>query len=70
MKPGDKVWVFLHTTQEITEGKVFRMYHLFGTDYVQIYYTSGVLSGGFRVGWDVFPTREALCEHYRKIFDL
>ena len=69
MKPGDKVWVFLHPVQDIFEGEVGRVYHLFGADYVQIYFNSGVLSGGFRVGMDAFPTRKALCEHYRKIFE-
>ena len=72
MKPGDKVWVFLHPDQDIQdifEGEVGRVYHLFGADYVQIYFNSGVLSGGFRVGRDAFPTRKALCEHYRKIFE-
>ena len=69
MKPGDKVWVFSHPDQEIFGGKVGRVYHLFGADYVQIYFNSSALSGGFRVGRDAFPTREALCEHYRKIFE-
>lgn len=69
VKRGDEVWVFLTSCQEITSGKVGRIYHLFGADYVQIYFDSGVLSGGFRMERDAFATREALCEHYRKIFE-
>lgn len=69
VKRGDKVWVFLSSCQQITSGKVGRIYHLFGADYVQIYFDNGVLSGGFRMGREAFATRKELCEHYRKIFE-
>lgn len=64
MKPGDKVWVFLPREEEIRElsftGKV-TVEGLNAIDPVS----------GFP--WTIpekycFPTREALCEHYRKIF--
>lgn len=65
MKPGDKVWVFLPREEEIRElsftGKV-TVEGLNAIDPVS----------GFP--WTIpekycFPTRKALCEHYRKIFE-
>jgi len=61
MKPGDKVWVFDAGHQKIVSIKVIQ-----GGEYVVAAGKSMVL---FRPGFDCFPTREALCEHYRKIFE-
>ena len=64
MKPGDKVWVFNAGRQKIISLKVIKT----GEDVVVAgnfpYYVEM-----FRLGVDCFPTREALCEHYRKIFE-
>jgi len=72
MKPGDKVWVFLSGVQEIVAGECISATKLSERTYVTIGYTtpSGAIirSGGNILGHDCFPTREALCEHYRKIF--
>lgn len=64
MKPGDKVWVFDGGDQAIkhqkvihTDGKVVVAGHFGG--YVGVYF----------LNFNCFPTREALCEHYRKIFE-
>ena len=64
MKKGDKVWVFdnfSHKIGQIELSYLFpdgRMGHL-GND-VNTMYVANV---------HFFPTREALCEHYRKIFE-
>ena len=70
MKPGDTVWVFYDFEHQVLRkatlasiGKDEDNRDLFffvfndGTDKSE-YYT-----------YHVFPTREALCEHYRKIFE-
>lgn len=70
MKPGDKVWVFVDYKQQgpreatlVSVGKDEDNMDLFffvfndGSDKTE-YYT-----------YHVYPTREALCEHYRKIFE-
>lgn len=64
MKPGDKVWVFTATTQEIVQGKVVKRVF---DDVFEIYLGDGRRCGGVPFV-SVFPTREALCEHYKKIF--
>lgn len=73
MKPGDKVWVFQAVPQEIVEGTCVDVLRCEGRTYVTIGYTtpSGAIirSGGNILGKECFPTREALCEHYRKIFE-
>lgn len=73
MKPGDKVWVFQDGPQEIVEGVCVDVIRSGRRTYVTIGYTtpSGeiIRSGGYILGKVCFPTREALCEHYRKIFE-
>lgn len=73
MKPGDKVWVFQVGPQEIVEGVCVDAFRYRRKTFVTIGYTtpSGAIirSGGNILGEDCFPTREALCEHYRKIFE-
>lgn len=64
MKPGDKVWVFDVSHQKIISIKVIQT----GGDVV----VAGSFPdhvGMFCIGVDCFSTREALCEHYRKIFE-
>ena len=66
MKPGDKVWIF--------DNDQFKM-----VDYIQICGKDYLMDNDnpyhyFPDCWDAnkkphFPTREALCEHYRKIFE-
>ena len=69
MKPGDIVWVFddfdapkIHEVTLISvipgsDGRNIFTYSYDGQFYMQFW------------GYNVFPTREALCEHYRKIFE-
>lgn len=64
MKPGDKVWVFDATHQKIVSIKVIQG----GENVVAAGKFPGDI-GLFCPGFDCFPTREALCEHYRKIFE-
>ena len=74
MKVGDKAWIFLASPQEIKEFKVTSVYdELDGKTYVEVEW---VLDDGhimyaddFILGWNIFPTREELCEYYRKIFE-
>jgi hypothetical protein len=64
MKPGEKVWVFDGGDQVIKHQKVI---HTDGKVIV-----TGRLGEDVRVyllNFDCFLTREALCEHYRKIFE-
>ena len=68
MKPGEKVWVFNYATQKIEQVKVASM----TVDGKSGIYMRGGDFGyavSFRPYYDAFPTREALCEHYRKIFE-
>ena len=73
MKPGDKVWVFHVSQQEIVEVVCVDVFRYGCKTYVTIGYTtpSGAIIriGGNILGKDCFPTRESLCEHYRKIFE-
>ncbi len=73
MKPGDKVWVFNEVMQEIGEGVCIDILGGPKRYYVTIGFTmpSGVVlrRGGYVLNRDCFPTRAALCEHYRKIFE-
>ena len=66
MKAGDKVWVFdgYEIKQVCIEGIEPS---LNGKAYVAF----GGFSGRLRLADPLlcFPTREALCEHYRKIFE-
>lgn len=64
MKPGDIVWVFdgyeicSYILNEISE----RGHYTFRTED-----GLSVIHPGFY--GPIFPTREALCEHYRKVFE-
>lgn len=73
MKPGDKVWVFHTGIQEIGEGICVDILGGPKMYYVTIGFTapSGAIirNGGYVLNRDCFPSREALCEHYRKIFE-
>jgi len=64
MKPGDKVWLFDADHQKIVSERVIQ-----GGEYaISAGHFPGHI-GIYRPGYDCFPTREALCEHYRKIFE-
>ena len=71
MKPGDKAWVYLNMVQAIQEVTV-REVHGCVVDVVWDYTDDGGEIHHCFMGLlatEVFPTREALCEHYRKIFE-
>lgn len=63
LRPGDKVWVFVQNTGKIMIGKIYAVMQ----DHC------GVDAGGqclsFLPYGEVFPTRESLCAHYKKIFE-
>lgn len=65
MKPGDKVWVFCGDRIEafivtkIDENLVFG----------EIVHRGSTRNICIERPYPIFPTREALCEHYRKIFE-
>lgn len=63
MKPGDKVWYFNSGTQKIANDVVTDVFK--GETLIGIETRTSFLL----LGIDGFPTREALCEHYRKIFE-
>jgi hypothetical protein len=69
MKTGDKVWLFMPTTQEITYAKMESETRVQKSRFVSVKFRCGVTLSGLKPGFDVFPTREALCEHYKKIFE-
>lgn len=73
MKPGDKVWVFQAGIQEIEECVCLDVFLYNNVEYVAIGNKTPngciIRSGGNILGKDCFPTREALCEHYQKIFE-
>lgn len=73
MKPGDKVFVFNDLIQEIEEGLCVQVTTFFERTYITIEFKSpdgsAICHGGYILGKDCFPTRETLCEHYRKIFE-
>ena len=64
MKPGDKVWVFDAIHQKIVSLRVIQ-----GGENAVTAGHSPKDVGLFIPNFDCFPTREALCEHYRKIFE-
>ncbi len=73
MKAGDKAWIFLSYPQEIKEFKVVSVSECEGKTYVTVEW---VLDDGriayaddFVLGHNIFPSREELCEYYRKIFE-
>ena len=65
MKPGDKVFFFDNLLQKIMEGVIQKVTN---EGHCYILADKGP-SPMFCLFYEVFPTREALCEHYRKIFD-
>lgn len=71
MKPGDKVWFF--NGQEILSIIVdgIEPDAVYGYNKVQVKNGDeiGFLKYRVEMPYPVFPTREALCEHYRKIFE-
>lgn len=75
MKPGDKVWYFEHITERITESEVVRVCHVEGHEVLEVKdplhaVEPFAISPTRNIAVErAFPTREALCEHYRKIFE-
>ena len=61
MKPGDKVWWFDARTQTIESSIIMDVNERAGNIYTY--------DKTLWIGREGFPTREALCEHYRKIFE-
>ncbi len=75
MKPGDKVWLFEPITEKITESEVRRICRAGEHKILEVkdplhavepFAVSPVRSISAE---RAFPTREALCEHYKKIFE-
>lgn len=69
MKPGDKVWVFDDfDAPEIKEATLISIAQVKGKRAKFLFVLKDNPDMEF---WshNVFPTREALCEHYRKIFE-
>lgn len=71
MKPGDKVWFYDHDRQEIVTATVLFYDSIFEDgDFVSVQFDdTGTKTAGLKDGVNIFPTREALCEHYREIFE-
>ena len=70
MKKGDKVWVYLNMVQAIEKVTVREVYGC-RVEVAWVFWDD--LGDRHRCLMDflvteLFPTREALCEHYRKIF--
>ena len=66
MKPGDKVWVWNalgSRTHQIESGTLLDIGYM---AYVKL---SDRERAYVFLADEVFPTREELCEHYRKIFE-
>lgn len=60
---GDTVWVYQYLVQEIEEGVVT------GVDGCYVDVRTASRERPYTFVWhEVFPTRDALCEHYRRIF--
>lgn len=64
MKVGDKGWVYFNMPQEIAECEIVRDLDM-GWD-VKTKFRDRPY---YFLKREVFPTREALCAHYRKIFE-
>ena len=71
MKPGDKAWVFEDfdvpairevTIKTISQKKGERPKYTFS-------FNDDIHDYGEYWSFNVFPTREALCKHYRKVFE-
>lgn len=80
MKPGDRVWAFGETVwflldDKITKGLFHDIPHRGGDYLAHVMYRDLNAAGQVVAKSHVclsrllFPTREALCEHYRKIFE-
>ena len=75
MKPGDKVWYFEHIIERIVESEVVRVCRMEGHVVLEVKdplhtIEPFAISPTRCVSAErAFPTREALCEHYRKIFE-
>ena len=65
MKPGDKVWIFSNLIQRILEIEVDSVIH----DGADVIVLEKYTMEEHLFGFDAFESREALCEHYRKIFE-
>ena len=68
MKPGDKVWIYNDPNQKIECVEIAAM-TVDGDSGIYMRGGDFGFAVAFRPGFDAFPTREALCEHYRKIFE-
>lgn len=68
MKPGDKVWIF-----DDDQIKQVDLVEVFVGKWLLIDTTDTDNKFGIPRSWHIskphFPTREALCEHYRKSFE-
>lgn len=75
MKEGDKVWYFEHITEKITESEVVRVCRVGDHKVLEVKdslhaVAPFAISPTRNIAVErAFPTREALCEHYRKIFE-
>lgn len=70
-KVGDKCWVYLNLEQRIQNGTITEINNtvtLVSWDYTDSKGEVHHCSTWFFTANELFPTREALCEHYRKIF--
>ena len=68
MKPGDKVWIF--DDDQIKQVELIDLWGkglLIDPSDVDGYFG---IPRSWRISKPHFSTREALCEHYRKIFEL
>lgn len=70
MKAGDKVWWFEPQAERIMEFilDAAPQEDVFGV-VIDGHYPNGDMRVIMRLPYCIFPTREALCEHYRKIFE-
>lgn len=69
MKPGDKVWVWnawAEKSRQIEQGTLVG--YTKGEEGVTVRLAGRERPYNFLAS-ECFPTREALCEHYRKIFE-
>lgn len=65
MKPGDKVWYFDNYYKVILSAIIKEI----GYNYILAYDTHTGMLISFNEHTLPFESREALCEHYRKIFE-
>lgn len=70
MKPGDKVWVWNAWSDEAHQIEQGELVAIDEEPLVGALVRLGDRESPYRfLRMEVFPTREALCEHYRKIFE-